>query len=218
MLIAGIDEAGRGPCVGPLVMAVTCIEKKQEQSLLELGVRDSKLLQKKKREEFFPKIKKIVKEYSFSKISASKIDTLRIRKSLNEIEAMMAGELLNSLKKKPDLVYVDSPDILEANFALRIKKYISFDIIIKAEHKADINYPVVSAASILAKVMRDNEIEKLEKKYGKIGSGYSHDETTITFLKNYLHDNNSLPNIVRKSWVTTQNILKEKYQKKIANW
>jgi len=165
MLIAGIDEAGRGPCVGPLVMAVTCIEKKQEQSLLELGVRDSKLLQKKKREEFFPKIKKIVKEYSFSKISASKIDTLRIRKSLNEIEAMMAGELLNSLKKKPDLVYVDSPDILEANFALRIKKYISFDIIIKAEHKADINYPVVSAASILAKVMRDNEIEKLEKNY-----------------------------------------------------
>jgi len=218
MLIAGIDEAGRGPCVGPLVMAIACIEKKDEQSLFDLGVRDSKLLLKKKREDFFPKIKRIVNEYNISKISALKIDALRNRKSLNEIEAMMAGELLNSLKKKPDLVYVDSPDIIEANFAKRIKKYISFDTIIKAEHKADINYPVVSAASILAKVLRDKEIEKLEKTYGKIGSGYSHDETTITFLKNYLHDNNSLPNIVRKSWVTTQNILKEKYQKKIVYW
>ena len=218
MLIAGIDEAGRGPCVGPLVMAVTCIEKKNEQSLFDLGVRDSKLILKKKREDFFPKIKKLVTEYNISKITATKLDVLMIRKSLNEIEAMMAGELLNSLKKKPDLVYVDSPDTLEANFAVRIKKYISFDTIIKAEHKADINYPVVSAASIIAKVTRDKEIEKLEKTYGKIGSGYSHDERTITFLKKYLHENNSLPNIVRKSWVTTQNILKEKYQKKIVNW
>ncbi len=218
MLVAGIDEAGRGPCVGPMVMAVTCIEKEKEQELVDLGLKDSKLLSKSKREELFPKIKSLVEEFAFLKMDAVRLDELMPRQSLNEIEAMMAGNLLNSLKKKPEIVFVDSPDIVEANFAKRIKKYISFDTIIKSEHKADINYPIVSAASVIAKVERDREIVELEKVFGRIGSGYSHDQLTISFLKNYLHQNNSLPDIVRKRWLTTQNIVNEKFQKKIFDW
>ena len=218
MLVAGIDEAGRGPVVGPMVMAVACIDKKKEHGLLQLGVKDSKQLSKSRREELFPLIKSMVHSYNFKVMPAKELDELMVRRSLNEIEAMMAGELLNSLEKKPGIVFVDSPDILEANFAQRIKKYISFETVIRSEHKADVNYPIVSAASIVAKVLRDKEIGEIEKVFGKIGSGYSHDEQTIMFLKNYLQHNNSFPDIVRKSWLTSQNLLAEKFQKKILNW
>ncbi len=218
MLVAGIDEAGRGPVVGPLVMAVACIEKKDEQLLADLGVKDSKQLAKKKREELFPKIQKTVHSFNIAKVTAKELDALMERHSLNEIEAMVAGQLLNSLEKKPKIVFVDSPDILQENFGVRIKKYISFEVKINSEHKADVNYPIVSAASVLAKVVRDNEILELEKVFGKIGSGYSHDEQTITFLKKYLQMNNSFPEIVRKKWLTAQNLLEEKFQKKILNW
>lgn len=215
MIIAGIDEAGRGPCVGPMVLAVACIEKKDEEKLREIGVRDSKLLSPKQREKLFTQIHGIASEIGAIEVSAKEIDTLRDWKSLNEVEAMRIGLLLNALKVKPEIVFVDSPDIIEGNFAERIKKYISFKTIIRAEHKADYNYPIVGAASIVAKVRRDLAIVELEKIYGKIGSGYPHDESTIKFLKNFLQQNNELPEIVRKSWLTTQRIMNERFQQKI---
>ena len=218
ILIAGIDEAGRGPCVGPMVIAVSCIEKNNEEKLAEIGVKDSKMLSAGERERQFAEIVKVVREFSFVKVDAAEIDALRDRKSLNEVEAMRIGGLLNGLKTKPELVYVDSPDPISSNFARRIRKYINFETIIKAEHKADANYLIVGAASIIAKVERDNSIRELEKEYGIIGSGYPHDELTITFLKKYLHQYNQLPVIARKSWLTTQRILDSKLQKRITNW
>ncbi|MFH1256499.1 MAG: ribonuclease HII [Candidatus Diapherotrites archaeon] len=215
MLIAGVDEAGRGPCLGPMVLAVASIEKKEEDSLLEIGVKDSKLLSAKQREEQFGKITKAVKEFSFTAISAEEIDSLRDRKSLNEIEAMRIGALLNGLKRKPEIVFIDSPDCISGNFAKRIKKFISFETMLVAEHKADVNYPIVSAASIIAKVHRDDEIKKLEREFGRIGSGYPHDEDTIAFLKGFLKKNKSLPSFARKSWITSQNMLEEQFQKKL---
>lgn len=215
MLIAGIDEAGRGPCVGPLVLAVVCVEKKKEEEFRSIGVKDSKLLSPEKRNNLYGKITSIADEFLSTELSAKEIDSLRDFKSLNELEAMKAGFLLNNLKEKPAVIFVDSPDIIADNFAKRIQKYISFKTKIVAEHKADVNYPVVSAASVIAKVDRDNAISELEKIYGKIGSGYPHDEQTIRFLKNFLHQNNYLPEIVRKSWSTTQRIVEEKFQQKI---
>jgi ribonuclease HII len=215
MLIAGIDEAGRGPVIGPLVLAITSIEKTQEEKLIELGVTDSKLLSIKQRQEFFPKIKKLVKECSFIKISPKEIDTLRDTKSLNEIEAMRIGQLLNQLKTKPDKVYVDSPDIISQNFEKRIRNYLDFECEIVSEHKADLNYPIVSAASIIAKIERDESIKELEKIHGKIGSGYPGDEVTITFLKKWLNKHNSLPDFSRKSWETAKNLENKKFQTKL---
>jgi len=215
MIIAGIDEAGRGPVVGPMVIAIASIEKKSEDSLIELGVKDSKLLSPRQRNIFAPKIRKMVKEFSFAMISPKEIDDLRDRKSLNEIEAMRIGELLNGLKTKPDKAYVDSPDVLAKNFAKRIHNYLDFECHIVSEHKADLNYPIVSAASILAKTVRDKEIKKLEKVHGKIGSGYSHDPDTIDFLNKWLNEKNSLPEFSRKSWETSKTILDKKFQKKL---
>src|SRR3989344_1715107 len=215
MLIAGIDEAGRGPCMGPLVMAITLIDKKDEQKLIELGVKDSKMLSVKERERQEPQIKKIVKEYKSVHIGAEQINELMKRKSLNEIEAMHAADLLNALSTKPDVVYVDSPDTVAIEFAKRIEKYISFKTKIVSEHKADVNYPIVSAASVIAKVERDGEIKKISAQFGQIGSGYPADEITIKFLKNYLLQNNDLPKFVRKSWQTISDLQEEKFQKKL---
>ena len=201
-----------------MVIAVSCIEKNDEEKLTEIGVKDSKMLSMKERERQFAEIVRVVKEFSFVRIDAVEIDTLRDWKSLNEVEAMRIGGLLNGLKTKPDLIYVDSPDPISSNFAKRIRKYINFETIIKAEHKADVNYPVVSAASIIAKVERDNSIKELEKEYGTIGSGYPHDEVTITFLKKYLHQYKQLPVIARKSWITTQRLVDDRLQKRITNW
>ncbi|MDO8537519.1 MAG: ribonuclease HII [archaeon] len=215
MIIAGIDEAGRGPVLGPMVIAVASIEKIEEEKLIELGVKDSKLLTQAQRNGFENEIKKLVSEYAFTKISPQEIDELRDRKSLNEIEAMRIGQLLNELKTKPEKVYVDSPDILANNFAKRIYNYLDFDCVIQAEHKADLNYPIVSAASIIAKIERDAEIEKLAKIHGKLGSGYPHDPDTISFLKNWVEKNKSLPDFSRKSWETSKNLLDAKLQKKL---
>ncbi|MCR4335983.1 MAG: ribonuclease HII [archaeon] len=216
MLIAGIDEAGRGPCLGPLVMAVTLIEKKDEEKLIELGVKDSKELSPKERERQFGEIKKIVKEYHTSHAEPEEIDELMLRKSLNEIEAMHAAKLLNKLKTKPAVVYVDSPDTVMEEFGKRIKKYITFPVKIISEHKADSNYPIVSAASILAKVERDDAIKKLSAKFGEVGSGYPGDALTIKFLKNYLFEHNRFPTFARKSWQTIKNLEAEKFQTKLV--
>lgn len=218
MLVAGIDEAGRGPAIGPLVLAVVVVRKEDEEKLKKIGVRDSKLLSAKQRTLQEKKIKRAVAEFGTVQITAQEIDELRDRKSLNEIEAMRAGLLLNNLKQKPCLVYVDSPDPEEKNFEKRIRKYIDFECAIVSEHKADANYPVVSAASILAKTERDREIQKLERIYGRIGSGYSHDPTTINFLKNWLEKNKGMPDFARKSWQTTKDMLDRRFQKKVSEW
>ena len=218
MLIAGIDEAGRGPCLGPMVLAVAALRKKDEDVLLEIGVKDSKLLSAGERERQLVELEKVLSEFSFTAVDAAEIDELRDRKSLNEIEAMRIGLLLNAMKKKPDIVYVDSPDILQENFATRIRKYISFDTVLKTEHKADVNYPIASAASIIAKVERDRLISELAKKHGEIGSGYSHDSVTIKFLENFVAKNKCLPDFARKSWITSQNLLDKEMQKKLGDF
>ena len=215
MLIAGIDEAGRGPVLGPMVMAVAVIEKMDEAKLEELGVKDSKQLSQAERERQFPEIKKILLEHHTIHVQPHEIDRMVENKGLNELEAMKAAKLLNSLKNKPKIVYVDSPDIVMAEFGRRIEKYLDFGVKIVSEHKADQNYPVVSAASVLAKVERDAEIKKLSERHGDIGSGYSHDEVTITFLKKYFLQNNQLPDFARKSWQTSKDLQTEKYQKKL---
>lgn len=218
MLIAGIDEAGRGPALGPLVMAVACISKENENKLIEIGVKDSKLLSLQQREIQLPQIKKVLHEFEIIKIEASEIDELRNRQNLNEIEAMKAGHLLNSLKVKPDVVYVDAPDVIAHKFGARIEKYISFPVEIKSEHKADINYPIVSAASIIAKTTRDNEIKKLSEKYGEMGSGYPHDPVTINFINKWTSEKGELPPFARASWDTNKKILDNQFQSKLGEY
>lgn len=218
MIIAGIDEAGRGPVLGPLVVGISVISKDAESKLVKLGVKDSKLLAEKKRYEMEPKLRKALLEYSVLAVQPKEIDALMARRSLNEIEAMKMGALINGLKSKPDVIYIDCPDIIPETFIRRLKKYCDTDARIVAEHKADQKYPIVSAASVLAKVSRDTEIKLLCKKYGELGSGYPHDELTVSFLKDFMDKNNCLPPIARKSWDTARRAEAQKMQSKLSEY
>jgi len=115
-------------------------------------------------------------------------------------------------------VYVDSPDPTARFFARRIRKYMDFSCKIVAEHKADINYSIVSAASIIAKTERDREIETLAKEYGDIGNGYPHDPKTIRFLNDWLDKHGSMPECCRKSWQTAKDMVNKKNQSTLGDW
>ncbi len=217
MIIAGIDEAGRGAVMGPLVLAGISIEEKDEKKLKRIGAKDSKLLTPKKRESLVEKIEKIAKDIFVIKTAACKIDNYRKQGiNLNKFEAIKIADIVNYLK--PDKVYIDSPDVNLIKFKAFLTKMIKNKTEIILEHKADNKYYVVGAASIIAKVNRDKAIEKIKEKYGEIGSGYSSDPRTIEWMKKWLEKNKEFPSFVRKSWVTTNGILNEKKQKSIIHF
>ena len=118
-------------------------------------------------------------------------------------------------KLKPDKAFVDAADVNENRFKQHIQEYLTIDPQIVSKHKADEIFPVVSAASIIAKVNRDNEIKKLRSKYGDFGSGYLSDKKTISFLKNWIKNNSEYPSCVRKSWKPAKRIKSEKGTKQI---
>jgi len=205
MLIAGIDEAGRGPCFGPMSLAITVLKKEQEKELKKIGVRDSKDILPNKRNELEKEINKIAIEKKVITITAIELNEMMTQNNLNEIEAMKIGKLINSLKSKAEIVFVDSPDATKGKFESRIRKYLKKEkqgIKILAENKADSKYIVVGAASILAKVNRDREIEKLRNEFGDFGSGYPSDPKTKKYLKEYVEKNKKLPPFSRIFWST----------------
>ena len=202
MLIAGVDDAGRGSVVGPLVIGGILIKEKDLPKLIRLGVKDSKLLSPNKRETLAVEIKRIVEEYSTIRISPEEIDNVvetgKKLHRLNRLEAQTMAKVIKMLK--PDIAYVDASDVIEERFKQHILECLPFHVEIVSEHKADRNYPVVSAASIIAKVERDDAIVELAKEYGDFGSGYPSDSRTIIFLQQCLEKWTEYPKDIRKSW------------------
>jgi ribonuclease HII len=206
MLIAGVDDAGRGSAIGPLVIAGVLMREEDLPRLAELGVRDSKLLTPHRREVLAPQIKQIAQNYTVAKLSPMEIDDVVINgrklRKLNWLEAKTMAKVIQTLK--PDKAYVDASDILEDRFKQDILSFLTFNIPIVSEHKADRTYPIVSAASIIAKVERDNEIALLASVHGNFGSGYPSDPRTIEFLPRCLEKMEEYPEFVRKSWKPVQ--------------
>jgi ribonuclease HII len=202
MLIAGIDEAGRGCAIGPLVIAGILVKQENLPALTALGVKDSKLLTAKKREILFPQIIHLTEQHVIIKIPPSQIDkaveSQRKLHKLNRLEAENMAQIITALK--PEKVYVDAADVLEQRFAHHIQEATAFKTCIVSEHKADRNYPIVSAASIIAKVTRDQEVAELRVTYGDFGTGYLTDQKTTTFLTTWLKMHGEYPECVRKSW------------------
>ncbi len=206
MLVAGVDEAGRGCVIGPLVVAGVAVQTENLQLLAELGVKDSKLLTAKKREALYPEIIKLTENHHIIKVPPAQIDKVvrssRVLHKLNRLEAQTMAKIIDVLK--PDEAYVDAADVLEQRFGSHISECLRYKTKIVSEHKADRTYPVVSAASIIAKVERDGEIAKLKVKYGDFGTGYLTDEKTMVFLKRLLERNGDYPSCIRKSWKPAQ--------------
>jgi len=212
--ILGIDEAGRGPIIGPMVMAGTLIEEDKISKLIELKVKDSKMHTPKERVELYDKIITIVEKYEITISSPKEIDhALKDPKlNLNWLEAEKTIEIINKLN--PDKVIADCPSVNIKKYTDYVKRKINNqEIELVFEHKADENYPIVSAASILAKVTRDNSIETLKKIYGDFGSGYLTDPKTQEFMKK----DHKLP-IFRKTWSTWKKLENDKSQKRLGDF
>lgn len=195
---AGIDEAGKGCVIGPLVVAGVAADR--EDILDGLGIKDSKKLSHKRRVEIAGEIRKRCK-IEVLKIDADKLDKLMQRKTINEILKECYAELIRRLK--PEVAYVDSPDVIPERLAKELEELTSVRVI--AEHKADERYLLVAAASIVAKVEREEEIERLREKFGDFGSGYASDPKTREVLKAWI-EKGRIPSCVRKRWKTVSNL------------
>ncbi|MBQ6099419.1 MAG: ribonuclease HII [Methanobrevibacter sp.] len=199
MDILGIDEAGRGSVLGPLVIAGVVVPEKMEKVLERMGVKDSKRLAPHRRTILSRKLKKMF-DYEIVVITAREIDEMRAEGiNLNEIEKNAMESIL--LKMKPEKAIVDAVDVKAERFQENLCKDTGVNVI--AEHKADDKYIEVSAASIIAKAERDNQISQINKEFiksGGIGSGYPSDPKTKEFLTHYSYD--EMPDFVRRSWAT----------------
>lgn len=210
-MISGIDEAGKGPVLGPMCVAGVLLDEKKLDALSKIGVKDSKQLTAKQREALAVKIKKLADRYFILEVSPFQIDELRKIMTMNEIMVVCYAKVLEELK--PDHVFVDAADVIAERFGENIRKKYTRKLEIISEHAADEKYPIVSAASILAKVHRDALIKILEENAGvEIGSGYPADPKTIKFLEAWIQEHGSLPDFARSSWETAQRLL-EKFNK-----
>ena len=218
-IIVGIDEAGRGPVLGPLVMAALAFKEKDIKKLEWLGVKDSKLLSKQVREELFERIREIVDDFRVEVIEPDAIDLSLTEESsnLNWLEADTSARLVSEMKS--DKIIVDCPSInlqsYKEYFAKKLKgNATSSELLV--EHKADLNHIVVAAASVIAKVLRDRIIEHEKNEINiDFGSGYMSDPKTQHFLENY-HD--KYPQLFRKKWKSYIKVEDKKKQSTLGDF
>ncbi len=213
MRILGIDEAGRGPVLGPLVVAGVLCE--DQEPLRSLGVRDSKKVTPQRRRGLAQEIERLA-EVRVLKIPAAELDSAMDEASLNVVEARCFAKLISDLA--PDEAIVDCADTSEKRFRAHILRHLGYDLPLRVEHRADDRYPVVSAASIVAKVERDEEMARISKELGPVGSGYAHDLQTIAFLEAYMSDYGDMPPHVRKRWRTSQRLMSRLKLRKLSEW
>src|SRR3989338_3669266 len=193
------------------------IEERQEAHLRKIKVKDSKLLTREEREYLYKKILKISDKYKLIIVQPQEIDKAvhgHDGLNLNKLEARKSAEILNEFS--PDKTIIDCPsNNISAfkNYLKRLIKNKKIDIVL--EHNAE-RYPLVAAASIIAKVTGDREVEKIKKQIGlDFGSGYMTDPKTVEFLKNNFEN---YPELFRKSWFPYKDLLNQKFQKSLSDF
>ena len=207
ILVGGIDEAGRGPVIGPMVMAAVKFPARIIAKILTRefpDIKESKELSPQERyriADFLWK-SRIIQPY-LAVIPPTVIDFWVINKSLNDLEANVAVTLSRKFLNECYIVYIDSPSTSESflNYILKYKNWKGFPHIV-AEVKADKLRIPVAMASIFAKIMRDLIIKEIKNRIGiDIGSGYPSDPKTRKILS-YLMKKHQW--IIRKSWKTVR--------------
>ena len=206
--IVGVDDAGRGCIIGPLVVAGVLINEDKIKNLVEVGVKDSKLLSYNMRNSLSSIIKRTADEVNIQRIPVAKIDKYVIHgvknKKLNYLEALTMGKVVRELDA--DVYYIDASDVNPNRFGKYVLESSGKNVKIISVHKADQLYPVVSASSIIAKVERDRAVKRLKKIYGDFGSGYPSDRKTREFLIRWIKMKGTMPPFSRRSWKTWETL------------
>lgn len=226
MLIAGVDEAGRGPVIGPMVMAIVAC--KDEAYLKKKGMKDSKLLSPEQRETLAHVLRNddAVKHEIIS-LSPADIDAAvqGDEDNLNKLEARTTALLIYRLSKRVQLqsVILDSPTRTVANYERAVREALdkldhegmTKKILLRAEIKADYNHSVVGAASILAKTTRDEAIKVLSATHGRMGSGYPSDPDTQVYLQEHWKEPHEF---FRKSWESYKRLTQSNAQSSLQDF
>ncbi len=210
MRIVGIDEAGRGPVIGPLVLCGVLMDTRDLIHLARLGVRDSKQLSPERRAVLFPHIKKIAERVAMRRISPERLD----RTNINVVELRAMRAIIKATL--PDIVIVDLPVRAGTERAAAYVQALHTALpagasqrpAIMGVNKADERYAVVAAASVIAKVSRDAAVARLRTLWGDFGSGYPADPKTIRWLADQYA---ALPAVapVRRKWQTIRRLSEE---------
>lgn len=204
-----MDEAGRGSVIGPLVVAGVCASVETLKVFEELGVKDSKLLSPRKRSSLYDEILRLARAVHFVVIEPPEIDYFvwfgSRRRKLNYLEAVHMARVIPRLGAEE--VIVDAPDTSPAKFKDELSGMLDPCPSIVARHKADRDFVIVSAASVIAKVERDRAVERLRGYHGDFGSGYPSDPQTVSYLREWVVREGVRPTFSRKSWKTWDNIL-----------
>ena len=214
-MFCGVDEAGRGSVMGPLVVGVVYAES--DDALKAIGVKDSKKLTPKARERMYGQIISAADHWCTVILSSEDIDEQRRTMTLNEIELNMFAEGVS----KWDTVQIlaDCPDVNETAFTERLYSKLGKDVEIVAKHKADETYPIVSAASIVAKVTRDRMLESIREEFGEdVGSGYPSDSKTMDFIRSWIQEKGKAPAHVRTSWEPVREMLSIRKNTRLDDW
>lgn len=201
----GADEAGKGPVLGPMVAAAV----RADPASLPDGLADSKRLSPARREELDASLR----DAEGVAVATALVPVARIddpTTDMNSLGVAVQAEALAAVAVDGDGAVVDAADTSEARFGTRVREALAevgLSVAVTAEHGADDTHPIVSAASVVAKVERDCRVADLAGEYGNVGSGYPSDLTTRRFLADYLADHGDLPDCARRSWSTCDDLL-----------
>ncbi|MER3601502.1 MAG: ribonuclease HII [Nitrososphaerota archaeon] len=207
VLLGGVDEAGRGAVLGPLVVAGVCLRPDALTLLRGLGVRDSKRLTASARQRLFPLLLRACVRVEVEELPPSLVDSYvagpQGPRGLNRLEALAMARVIARLGATR--VYVDSPDLRPLRFRRQLREALKSPPRLTVAHHADGRYLPVAAASIVAKVLRDRRLAEL-RAHGEVGSGYPADPATRRFLASWLARHGNPPPFARSSWGTLKKL------------
>jgi ribonuclease HII len=202
--VLGLDEAGRGSVIGPLVVGGFCLSEPEAAQLRAHGVRDSKLLSRPRRESVYDTLAPLGEMRSVA-LAPRTIDRWVARGGLNDLELRAFAQITREIA--PDVVYVDACDPNAARFGRRLSAAVGSSVRVIARHRADVTEPIVGAASIVAKVRRDRALDALRQRLGEgVGSGYPSDPVTREFVARTVTAGGDCPEWLRESWAPVQRV------------
>lgn len=203
--VVGIDEAGRGAWVGPLVVGAVAVAPDQLERVRESGAKDSKALSPARREEVFARLAKFARVGSIE-LPPAEIDRYVQHGRLNELEAIAFADAARPFA--PAVLRVDACDANAPRFGRSVARLAGPGFRVVARHRFDATDPLVGAASVVAKVLRDRAVARLAETLGAdLGSGYPSDPRTVAYVRGRYRSARTLPPWLRASWATTKRVI-----------
>jgi ribonuclease HII len=210
----GVDEAGKGPVLGSMFAAAVV----GDPDALPEGVTDSKQLAPERREALAQELRSDPAfEIGLGEVTVEEIDDPET--DMNQLTVDAQVRALADAGASGIEGHVDAGDVNAARFGRRVEAGVDATLTVTAEHEADERYPLVAAASVVAKVQRDAHVDELGANYDRpIGSGYPGDDRTRDFLAAYVDEHGDLPDCARRSWKTSRDVLEKRSQRSLGEF